>query len=176
MIKKEIVLSLIFFAILSSIAYLWLTPSAGQQAPDLTLQLIDGKKLKISDLKGQPVLITFWATSCPGCIKEMPHLIELYNELHNKGLEIIGIAMPHDRPDYVMEMVKRKKVPYPIALDLKSEAVTAFGRVSLTPTTFLIDDKGQIVKKKIGEIKLAVWKKRIVSILNKKQDVIARKN
>jgi len=165
---KQILISIFAIILLSSIVYLWLAPSGGQQAPDLTLQLIDGKKLKLSSLKGKPVLITFWATSCPGCIKEMPHLIELYNELHEQGLEIIGIAMPYDRPDYVMEMVKQKELPYHIAFDLKGEAVRAFGKVSLTPTSFLIDDQGQIVKKKIGEMKMDVWKKRIHLILNNK--------
>ena len=165
---KDILITLFAVLILGSIAYLWMAPSGAQQAPDITLQLIDGKKLKLSSLKGKPVLITFWATSCPGCIKEMPHLIELYHELHSKGLEIIGIAMPNDRPDYVMEMVKSKNVPYLIAFDLKSEAVRAFGNVSLTPTTFLIDSQGKIVKKKIGEMNMDVWKKRIISILNKK--------
>ena len=164
---KDILITLFAILILSSIAYLWMAPSGAQKAPDITLQLIDGKKLQLSNLKDRPVLITFWATSCPGCIKEMPHLIELYEELHSKGLEIIGIAMPYDRPDYVMEMIKRKKVPYPIALDLKGEAIRAFGNVSLTPTTFLIDDKGKIVKKKIGEMKMDAWKQRIISILNK---------
>ena len=164
---KEILISLFAILIISSIAYLWLAPSGAQQAPNITLQMLDGKKLSLSSLKGKPVLITFWATSCPGCIKEMPHLIELYHKLHAKGLEIIGIAMPYDRPDYVMEMVKRKKVPYRIAFDLKGEAVRAFGKVSLTPTTFLIDNKGQIIKKKIGEMNMAIWKKRIISILNK---------
>lgn len=156
---KDILITFFALLIISSIAYLWLAPSGAQQAPDITLQLIDGKKLKLSTLKGKPVLITFWATSCPGCIKEMPHLVELYEELHTQGLKIIGIAMPYDRPDYVMEMVKRQKVPYTISFDLKGEAVRAFGNVSLTPTTFLIDDKGKIVKKKIGEIKMDVWKK-----------------
>ena len=165
---KDILITFFAILILGSIAYLWMAPSGAQQAPDITLQLIDGKKLKLSSLKGKPVLITFWATSCPGCIKEMPHLIELYHELHSKGLEIIGIAMPNDRPDYVMEMVKSKNVPYLIAFDLKSEAVRAFGNVSLTPTTFLIDAQGKIVKKKIGEMNMDVWKKRIISILNKK--------
>ena len=166
---KDIVISIFAILVLSSIAYLWIAPSGAQQAPEITLQLIDGKKIELSRLKGKPVLITFWATSCPGCIKEMPHLIELYDELHTKGLEIIGIAMPYDRPDYVMEMVKRKKVPYLIAFDLKGEAVKAFGDIRLTPTTFLIDDKGKIVKKKIGEMKMGVWKKRINIILNKKK-------
>ena len=166
--NKDIIIALFGILILSSIAYLWLAPSGAQRAPDITLQLIDGNKLSLSSLKGKPILITFWATSCPGCIKEMPHLVELYNELHAKGLEIIGIAMPHDRPDYVMEMVKQKKIPYLISFDLQGIAVQAFGKVSLTPTTFLIDDEGKIVKKKIGEIKMDVWKKRIISILNKK--------
>ena len=165
---KDILITLFAIFIIGSIVYLWLAPSGAQRAPDTTLQLIDGKKLKLSSLKGKPVLITFWATSCPGCIKEMPHLIELYHKLHSKGLEIIGIAMPYDRPDYVMEMIKRKEVPYLISLDLKGDAVRDFGNVSLTPTTFLIDDQGQIVKKKIGEIKMDSWEKRIKLILNKK--------
>lgn len=163
---KDILIIIFAILILGSIAYLWSAPSGMQQVPDITLQLIDGKKLELKSLKGKPILITFWATSCPGCIKEIPHLIELYNELHPKGLEIIGIAMPYDRPDYIMEMVKRKKIPYLIAYDLKGEAVRAFGNVSLTPTTFLIDDKGKIVKKNIGVMKMEIWKKRIELILN----------
>ena len=164
---KNILTPLFAAVIISSITYLWFAPSGVQQSPDLTLQLIDGNKLKLSSLKGKPVLITFWATSCPGCIKEMPHLVELYDEFHDKGLEIIGIAMPYDRPDYVMEMVKQKQLPYKIAFDLKGEAVIAFGKVSLTPTSFLIDDRGVIVKKKIGEMNMSIWKKRIENILNK---------
>ena len=126
---KDILISFFAILILASIAYLWMAPSGVQKSPDITLQLLDGKKLQLSSLKGKPVLITFWATSCPGCIKEMPHLVELYHELHKEGLEIIGIAMPDDRPDYVMEMVKRKKLPYSIALDINAEAVKAFGNV-----------------------------------------------
>ena len=164
---KDIIITLFAILILGSIAYLWIAPSGALQAPNITLQLTDGNKLKLDSLRGKPVLITFWATSCPGCIKEMPHLIKLYQELHAKGLEIIGIAMPYDRPDYVMEMITQKKVPYLIAYDLKGDAIQAFGNVSLTPTTFLIDDQGKIVKKKIGEMKMDVWKQRIISILDK---------
>ena len=167
---KEIFIAIFALLILASIAYLWLAPSGLQKAPSVTLQLIDGNKVNLHDLKGHPVLITFWATSCPGCIKEMPHLAELYHELHTKGLEIIGIAMPYDRPDYVMEMVKQKKLPYLIAFDLKGEAIRAFGNVSLTPTSFLINAEGKIVKKKIGEMKMDIWKKRIKLILSKKSN------
>lgn len=165
---KDILIIFIAALILGSAAYLWIAPAAAQQLPNITLQLIDGKKLKLSSLKGKPILITFWATSCSSCIKEMPHLIELYNELHSAGLEIIGIAMPQDRPDYVMEMVKHKQLPYLIAFDLKSHAVKAFGNVRFTPTTFLIDNKGRIVRKKTGKIKMDVWRKNIISMLDLK--------
>ena len=143
---KDIIISLFAILILGSIVYLWMAPSGAQKAPAITLQLLDGKKLELSSLEGKPVLITFWATSCPGCIKEMPHLVELY-------------------PEYVMEMIKRKQVPYKIALDLKGEAVKEFGNVSLTPTTFLLDGSGKIVKKKINEMDMASWKERIKLIL-----------
>ena len=164
---KNILITFFVLLIISSLGYLWFAPSGLQKAPELTLQMIDGKKIDLASFKGKPVLITFWATSCPGCIKEMPHLVKLYKELNPKGLEIIGIAMPYDRPDYIMEMVKRKKLPYKIAFDLKGEAVRAFGNVSLTPTNFLIDGKGKIVKKKIGEMNEAAWKNRIISLLEK---------
>lgn len=165
---KNILTSLVVILVISSLGYLWLAPSGLQKAPNITLQLIDGRTVELSAYSGKPLLITFWATSCPGCIKEMPHLVELYKEMNPKGLEIIGIAMPYDRPDYIMEMVKRKNLPYLIAYDLKGEAVEAFGHVSLTPTTFLIDTQGKIVKKKIGEMNMPEWHKRIDLILAKK--------
>ena len=164
---KNILIIFFVLLIISSLGYLWFAPSGLQKAPELTLQKIDGKKVDLASFKGKPLLVTFWATSCPGCIKEMPHLVKLYKELNPKGLEIIGIAMPYDRPDYIMEMVKRKKLPYKIAFDLKGEAVRAFGNVSLTPTNFLIDEHGKIVKKKIGEMNEAVWEKKIISLLKK---------
>ncbi len=164
---KDILIAVFALSILSVIVWLWLAPSGVQQAPNVKLKFVDGQQLELSELRGNPVLITFWATSCPGCVREIPHLIELYHELHPKGLEIIGIAMPYDRPDYVMEMIKRKNIPYRIALDINGEAVKAFGDISLTPTTFLINKQGKIVKKKIGEMNMPIWRNRILQILAK---------
>lgn len=164
---KNILISIFVLLIISSLGYLWLAPSGLEKAPEITLQMIDGKKVDLASFKGKPVVVTFWATSCPGCIKEMPHLVKLYKELNPRGLEIIGVAMPYDRPDYIMEMVKRKQIPYKIAFDLKGEAVHAFGDVSLTPTNFLIDAQGKIVKKKIGELDEITWRNRILSLLAK---------
>ena len=150
--------------------YLWLSPSGIQQAPDLTMTVLNGgNKITLKQYHGRPVLVTFWATSCPGCIREMPHLIELYHELAPKGLEIIGIAMAYDRPDHVLEMQKLKKLPYPIVWDGQSGAALAFGHVRLTPTSFLIDPQGQIVKQKIGEMDMKLVRAQILSMLNNKK-------
>ena len=153
------------------VAYIWLSPAGVQTAPDLKVSVLNmQREIDLKALRGRPVLVTFWATSCPGCIKEMPHLIELYHELAPKGLEIIGIAMSHDRPDHILEMAKRKKVPYPLVYDGTSQAARAFGGVTLTPTTFLINPRGQIVKQKLGEMDMSLLHAQIVTMLNNQKD------
>jgi peroxiredoxin len=154
-------------AILLGIAYVWLSPAGIQPAPTLSMKsLPGGNPIELAKLRGRPVLVVFWATSCPGCIKEMPHLFELYKELNPKGLEIIGIAMNYDRPDHVMAMQKSKQIPYPIAWDGSSEAAIAFGRVRLTPTTFLIDPNGQIVSQTIGDVDMPLLHAQILTMLS----------
>ena len=165
--KQEFIIATFVVILFSTIAFLWFGPSGLQPAPEITFKTIDGKQIELKKLKGKPVLVTFWATNCPGCIKKMPHLIELYHELHKKGLEIIGVAMPYDRPDHVLEMRKRKNIPYPIALDIKGEAVSAFGQVRLTPSSFLINPEGVIVKHKIGEMDMKLIHNLIISMLPK---------
>ncbi|MGD8784929.1 MAG: TlpA disulfide reductase family protein [Thioalkalispiraceae bacterium] len=149
------------------VAYIWLSPAGVQQAPDLKVSVFNSERtIDLKQLKGRPVLVTFWATSCSGCIKEMPHLIELYKELAPKGLEIIGIAMSYDRPDHILEMQKRKEIPYPIVYDGINEASRAFGGIRLTPTTFLINPKGQIVRQKLGEMDMELLHAQILTMLN----------
>lgn len=119
-------------------------------APDVLFTTITGKKIALKDLHGKPVIITFWATDCKSCIKEVPHLVELYEKYHAQGLEIIAVAMYYDPPNHVVEMTRMKQIPYDVALDLRNEHAKAFGNVQLTPTTFLLDSRGDIVFKKTG--------------------------
>ncbi len=107
-------------------------------APEVTFTTITGEKIALKDLHGKPVIVTFWATDCPSCIKEIPHLIDLYTQYHARGLEMIAVAMYYDPPNHVVDMTKAKQLPYNVALDLKSELAMAFGGVMFTPTTFLI--------------------------------------
>jgi len=154
--------------ILGAIAYFWLSPSGVEPAPKLVMtQLNGGKKIDLATLHGRPVLVTFWATSCPGCVAEMPHLIKLYRELAPQGFELIGVAMNYDQPNHVLEMQKQKDIPYPIVWDDRGRISRAFGTVTLTPTHFLIDPKGNIVQHKIGDIDIQLLRARIKLMLNK---------
>ncbi|NIR58835.1 MAG: TlpA family protein disulfide reductase, partial [Gammaproteobacteria bacterium] len=103
-------------AILAAAAYVWLAPAGVQRAPDITVTTVEGRKIALEKLRGRPLLVTFWATTCPGCLKEMPHLIELYHDYAPRGFELVAIAMPYDPPNQVLAMVERKSIPYPVAL------------------------------------------------------------
>ncbi|MEO1963358.1 MAG: TlpA disulfide reductase family protein [Cycloclasticus sp.] len=120
------------------------------KAPSITVNTITGEQVSIASLKGKPALITFWATDCPGCIKEIPHLKALHADYAVKGVNIIAIAMQHDTPDHVIAMTKERELPYTIALDPTGEAAKAFGNVRLTPTTFLLTAESTIVMQKLG--------------------------
>jgi thiol-disulfide isomerase/thioredoxin len=133
--------------------------------PKTTFTTITGKHLALQDLQGKPVLITFWATNCPSCIKEIPHLFALYQQFHPQGLEIIAIAMVYDPPDQVVAMTRERKLPYPVVLDLSSEHARAFGRVWATPTTLLIGGDGTVAKRVVGAFELTDMQNRIQHLL-----------
>ena len=163
---KESLIPLFAIPLLVTLGYLWYAPTGLKNSPDIGLVTITGEELQLASYRGKPLLVTFWATTCPGCIREMPHLIELYEELQPQGLEIIGIAMKHDPPNQVIAMSRARAIPYPIALDIQADAARAFGDVRLTPTTFLIAPDGRIVLQKTGEIDMKKIRKDIISMLN----------
>jgi len=158
----------IIFTILSiSGAWMLLTNSLSSQAPDISLNTLSGEKIPLKSLQGKPTLITFWATDCPGCIKEIPHLKELHHTFSAQGLNIIAVAMHYDRPDNVIAMSEEKQLPYHVALDPLAKASKAFGNVRLTPTSFLIAPDGSIAMQKIGEFDQADMQQRINKLLTK---------
>jgi thiol-disulfide isomerase/thioredoxin len=127
-------------------------------APNAVLTTLKGDRLAIAELKGKPVLITFWATDCPSCIEEIPDLIALHQQFNGNGLQIIAVAMPYDPPSRVQTLVKERRLPYAVALDIDSGLIRAFGDVQLTPTTFLIDRQGVIIMHKVGAFDLVFLK------------------
>ena len=150
MTKTKLILAVLFsFFIGGALIYTLIEKPA---APAVVFSTLTGEKISLDKLRGKVVLVNFWATSCPGCIKEMPGMIETYQQYKSKGFEIIAVAMPYDRPDYVLKFTQARQLPFPVALDIKGEAVAAFGNVTLTPTSFLIGKDGTLIEKKIGEL------------------------
>ncbi len=139
-------------AILALLLFLGLNLSNKSQAPAVTFTTIEGKKISMADLKGKVVLVNFWATDCPGCIKEMPDLIKTYNDYKTKGFEIISVAMPYDPPAQVLNYTRQKSLPFPVMHDGLSEITQAFGGVNLTPTAFIFDKQGKRLQRTIGEL------------------------
>lgn len=150
-------------------AVLWLAPAGLGQAPAVTLKTLDGDAVELQELRGKPVLVTFWATTCPGCMKEIPHLIDLHQAFHERGLSIFGVAMSYDPPNQVVEFTESRDLPYRIALDVEGKVAQAFGDVMLTPTTFLIAPDGRIVMQKIGQFDTDRVRSMIESMLSQQQ-------
>ena len=136
-----------------------------QRAPNITFPLLDGRQLTLSSLAGKPVLVTFWATSCVECRKEMPEMIALYQELSGSGFEIIAVAMPYDPPNRVLETSRDMQIPYPIALDINGAAVSAFGDIPGTPASFLITPDGSIAMQHTGVLDFGQLRTRIKQML-----------
>lgn len=163
---KDVLIGVFALLLLGGLAYVWLAPGGITRAPATVFKTLDGEQIDLNNLRGRPVLVTFWATDCPGCIKEMPHLVDLYHELSARGLEIIGVAVSWDRPDHVIAMARAKNLPYRIALDVDGRNGQAFGNVRLTPTSFLIAPDGRIVHQTIGELDMDRVRRLIEGMLS----------
>ncbi|NCA26927.1 MAG: TlpA family protein disulfide reductase [Methylophilaceae bacterium] len=143
---------LIPLAVIGLLVFLFVNLQDKKRAPEVVFSTIEGKKISMSSLKGQMVLVNFWATDCPGCIAEMPKLVETYNKYHSKGLELIAIAMPEDQASQVLNYAQKNKLPFPVMHDAKGDVTDQFEDVRLTPTTFIIDQQSHIMGKIIGEM------------------------
>ena len=134
---------------------------SNQTAPNIAFEDIDGQQHTLAEYNKQPALVIFWATDCPGCIREMPELIELYHHYADKGLSMIGVAMAHDTPAQIKAMRADRKIPYTLTWDKDNKIAEAFNNVRVTPTHFLIDKKGKIVMRKIGELNFARLREKL---------------
>ena len=122
-----------------------------QAAPNLPFTQLDGSQHTISEFKGKVMLVNFWATSCSTCVKEMPQLVSTYKKFQGQGLETLAIAMEYDAPAYVMQFSQSRHLPFRVAIDHSGDLSKGFGEVQLTPTTFVVNKRGEIVKRYIGE-------------------------
>ena len=78
-------------------------------------------------------------------------MVETYNKYKAQGMEFVAVAMQYDPPNYVLNFTETRKLPFTVAIDSAGDIARQFGDVSLTPTTFLIDKNGRIIKRYVGE-------------------------
>ena len=120
-------------------------------APDVAYTLLDGSAGRTSALRGQVVLVNFWATSCAPCIRAMPALVATHMEFAARGLQTLAVAMQYDAPAAVSHFAQTRQLPFGVVIDNTGAVARAFGDVRITPTTFVIDRRGAIAQHSVGE-------------------------
>ncbi len=121
-----------------------------QPSPALRLQDLDGATHDLSDLKGQLVLVNFWATWCPPCRREMPSLERLQQQLRDRGLRVLAVDLGEDADTIFAFTGQLDPAPtFPLLLDPEGEAAAAWGVKGL-PTSFVIDPQGRVIFRAVG--------------------------
>ena len=160
--KKNKIISIFLIAFVAVLLFLSLQTNS---VKNLNLITISGEKITSQQLLGKITLINFWATDCPGCINEMPGLIETYNQYKDQGLEVIAVAMYYDPPSRVISFTKNNNLPFPVVLDTKKEIINKFNNVKLTPTSIILDKNGYVINTIIGEIDFNEFNKNLINLL-----------
>jgi cytochrome c biogenesis protein CcmG/thiol:disulfide interchange protein DsbE len=123
--------------------------SSYPKAPEFKLQNLNGEEVKLSDYSGKLIFVNFWATWCPPCRAEIPGFIKMYDQYKDQGLVILGISTDRDGKEVVKKFVDKNKVNYPILL-YNMEVIRAYGGITGIPTTFIVNQMGEIVNKFVG--------------------------
>jgi cytochrome c biogenesis protein CcmG/thiol:disulfide interchange protein DsbE len=140
--------------------------SQGKAAPDFVLKDLTGHLVRLSDLRGQVVLINLWATWCPPCRAEIPDLAAVYQAYHAEGFVILGVD-DQESKETVSEFLAKSPLPYPVLLDPDSRVARAYG-VSYLPMSFLIDRRGMLRAALPGQNSRAKLENAITPLLAEK--------
>ena len=122
-----------------------------QPAPLISGQTIRGDAVTPATLKGKPYLVNFWATSCVTCVKEMPDLKALQLQFASQGFSILAVAMAYDKPEFIERFAQERELPFVFLHDQDGRWARAFGDVAVTPTTFLVNAQGEMIKRYVGQ-------------------------
>jgi len=126
--------------------------SFGKEVPDFSINDISGKAHKLSEYRGRNVVVVFWATWCPACKLEIPHLIELRNMFPDDKLAILAIS--NEEPGHLKHFAESKGINYTIASPGENPLPEPFANVTSIPTSFFIDPEGKIKFAAVGLVPL----------------------
>ena len=139
------------------------TAAARHPAPDIRFPTLDGKAWRLSEHRGDVVVVNFWATWCPPCRMETPGLVDLSNQYRNRGLSIVGISMDEGGAGPVREFIESYRVPYPILMPTAETPFTA--SIESLPTTLLIDRQGRVANVYTGLVSESAFRRDIDRLL-----------
>ena len=126
---------------------------------------MNGTPAHIGELKGKVVLVNFWATDCAPCVKNMPQMIATHQKFSARGFETLAVAMSYNPPALVMNFTESRKLPFTVVIDNTGSVARSFGDVAFTPTSVLINKRGEIVKRFVGEPDFAALNKLVEALL-----------
>jgi peroxiredoxin len=136
-----------------------------ETAPALSYVLLDGVKVETRQWQGKVMLVNFWATSCTTCVAEMPEIVATHQKFKERGFDTLAVAMSYDPPAFVANFAQSRQLPFGVAIDNTGEIAKQFGRVQLTPTTLLINKRGEIVKRYVGAPDFAALHRLVEQLL-----------
>lgn len=143
---------------------------ASKPAPNFTLESLDGREISLADLKGKVVLLNFWATWCPPCVREIPRLVRVADKYRDQGLVVLGVNTTfQDDQAKVTQFVREQGITYPILLDVTGEVGQKYTS-RLMPTTYIIDQAGKIVHTKVGEVDEQTLEEQVLALLEAGDD------
>ena len=146
---------IVFLAAAAIVTVAGLAFTHREDAPEVQFATLAGQRFATSDLRGKVVLVNFWATSCVTCVHEMPMLIETYKKFAPRGYEMVAVAMSYDHPNLVADYAQKNALPFKVALDFDGSLAKEWGNVRVTPTTYVVDRRGRIIKQFFGEPSVA---------------------
>jgi peroxiredoxin len=138
---------------------------AKDMAPSVGYTLLDGKQSTTDQQRGKVLLVNFWATSCTTCVHEMPQIVATHEKFKARGYDTLAVAMSYDPPAYVINFAETRKLPFGVAIYNTGAIAKSFGQVQLTPTSVLINKRGEIVKRYVGEPDFAALHQLVEKLL-----------
>jgi peroxiredoxin len=134
-------------------------------APTVAYTLLDGTRANTAQWRGKVVLVNFWATSCTTCVREMPQLAALHDNFKARGFDTLAVSMRYDPPSAVVDFSASRRLPFGVAIDNTGAIAQGFGDVQVTPTTLLIDKRGDIALRIVGTPDFAALNAQIERLL-----------
>ncbi len=138
---------------------------ASYDAPAVGYTLLDGSNGNIAKLRGKVVLVNFWATSCTTCVAEMPQIVATHERFKQRGYDTLAVSMSYDAPANVARFAENRRLPFGVAIDNTGAISRSFGDVQATPTSYLIDRSGRVVKRYVGAPDFAALQALIEKLL-----------